>query len=142
MFIDLEREARDQDRDVWQLATRGVSQIIVTGVPSPRVERKALEEHVDVVALPLRNVVEVAQVVDLPRDARVFEQVEDAWVVKDAESPNAIGGDSTRGSGRQVEAVRPGRAQNRAEVVDAEGEAVVQRVIERQLPLGVVAKGV
>ncbi len=73
----------------------------------------------------------------------LVQQVEDdrpASRVEHAIPPDAVRGDPPGRTGHEIEAIRPGRSQHRAEVVGAKTSAVEQAVVERQALRRVVAE--
>src|SRR4029078_10545608 len=60
--------------------------------------------------------------------------------VEHAIAPDAVRGDTPGRAGHQIEAIRPGRSEHRAEVVGAETRAVEEAVVERQSLRRVVAE--
>src|SRR5712671_3603193 len=132
MLVPSSGEAGDDERDLWQPAEPKVVEVIALAAPSALVVRPSLPEDKDVVSVPERHAVP-ADVVNLPRHAGSLEEVEDDRVVEDSVAPDAVGRDATGSSGREVEPVRPRRAEDRAEVVAAEREVVEQAVVVGKL---------
>ena len=119
-----------------------VVQIVVRRRPRPLVLAEACEERVDVPLRTSRRVVEPSEVVDLPRDTCRVEQIEDAGIVEQSEPRDVVRRDAAGRSRGEVEVVRVGRPEHRAEVVHAQREVPVQAVVERQVGAGVVAHAV
>src|SRR5207237_5145766 len=96
--------------DLRERSAGAVVEIVLLRCTRARVARPAAPEDGHVVAVAVLDVVEAARVVDLPRDVRVLEQVEDdrpAIRVEDAVAPEAVRRDPARRSGHEIEAVRP-----------------------------------
>ena len=138
MLVPPVRITRYHPRDLRQLALARVVEERTLRPQRAVVVLVLLPEKEDVVRVAVGDAVE-ADVVDLPRDSGLVEQVEDHRVAEDAEAPDAVRRDPARSARREVEPVRPRRPEDRAEVVRAERRVVEQAVVERQLPRGVVA---
>src|SRR2546423_13052151 len=109
MLIPAARVAGNDEGHLGQAAEGEVVEIAALAAARPLILRPALPENEDVVRVAVGDAVE-ADVVHLPRHARRLEPVENDGVVEDAESPDAVGRNSTGGAGREIEAVGPGRA--------------------------------
>src|SRR5882762_2251043 len=114
-----------------------VAEVVAARPEGALVVRVSLPEDEDVIAIPERDAVP-GVVVDLPADAGGVQQIEDDRVVEDPVPPETVGRDPPRGSGRQIEPVRPRRTEEGAEVFPAERELVEETVVKGQLGRGVV----
>src|SRR5438876_456526 len=123
------RITRDHPRDLRQRALASVVEERTLRPQRAVVVLVLLPEKEDVVRVAVGDAVE-ADVVDLPRDSGLVEQVEDHRVAEDAEAPDAVRRDPARSARREVEPVRPRRPEDRAEVVRAERRVVEQAVVE------------
>ena len=119
-----------------------VVEIVVRGRPRPLVLLRSVRRTCRRSTPDGRRVVEPSEVVDLPRDTCRVEQVEDAGIVEQSEPRDVVRRDAAGRSRGEVEVVRVGRPEHRAEVVHAQREVPVQAVVERQVGAGVVAHAV
>ena len=131
-------EARDDERHLRQPPEFQVIEVAAPAAAGALIVRPPLPEDEDVVGVAERDAVH-PDVVDPPREVGVLEQVEDDRVVEGAVAPHAVGRDPAGRPRRGVEAVRPGRPEQRAEVVPAQRRVGEQAVVERKLGGGVVA---
>src|SRR5712671_461048 len=107
MLVPTAGVARDNERHLRQLAEMKVIQVLAFAATSALVVRPTLPENKHIVGIAVGNAI-LADVVNLPSDARGVEQVEDDWVIEHAVPPDAIGCDAARSSGGEVEPVGPG----------------------------------
>src|SRR5207248_11101262 len=102
------------------------------------VMREVLPEHEHVIGVTEWHRVPI-HVVDAPGHASFIEQIEDDRIVEYPVTPDPDGRDPARRAARKVEAVWPGRTQQRAVIVRAQPRVLKQAVVERQLARGVIA---
>src|SRR5438132_1697455 len=75
MLVPSARVARHEERDLGEPVAAKVVQVAALAAARPLILRPTLPEHEDVVRVPVGDAVP-SDVVDLPRDARILQQVE------------------------------------------------------------------
>src|SRR5438093_13415613 len=101
------------------------------------VVRPSFPEYEHIIGVAVRHAV-LADVVNLPANARRFEKVEDDRVIEHAIAPHAISCDPARGAGGEIEAIGPCGAHYRTEVVRAQRRGFEEAVVEGKIVGSVV----